>query len=226
MTLNSTTTTQPSEPLYFKVLVNGRSFHKSYMAYSLPTMGDDGTIIPGEWHTVEGALKVCSWGLHVTSDPKEWWADGATAYVVEYGGFGGRRDDKICVRKLRLLREATRTELEAVQIFYAGTHEVTDGKAIAYGSSTVKSYGSSTVESYGSSTVKSYGSSTVKSYGSSTVKSYGSSTVESYGSSTVESYGSSTVKSYGSSTVVSTKWHGATAVVTTGESAVHIDRRG
>lgn len=90
---------------YYKVLVNGKSCHGGNLVWSLPT-----ETAPGEWHSVEGAIILCSNGLHLTSDPNHWWKDGCTVYEAEIdGGIGGRDDSKakVVVAKTRLLKAVT-----------------------------------------------------------------------------------------------------------------------
>lgn len=90
------------EPVkYYKVLVDGKSCHGGTFTWSLPT--ED---MPGDWNSVEGAIKLCENGLHVTTNPNHWWKDGCTVYEVEIDGEIGGRDDakaKIVVPKVRLL---------------------------------------------------------------------------------------------------------------------------
>ena len=182
--------------MYYKVLLDGKSFHGGGFEWSLPKNGK-----PGKWHSVVGDLRMCLHGFHLTDNPQKWWDRNAKCYEVEYKDALQPNEDKICVRKVRLVKELTHDDLAKLQIFYSGEHVVTEGTALAYNSSTVKAFGSSTVEAYNSSTVTAYNSSTVKAYNSSTVEACGSSTVTACGSSTVTAYNSSTVTAYDSSSV-------------------------
>ena len=190
--------------MYYKVLLDGKSFHGGDFEWSLPENGK-----PGKWHSVKGDLKMCERGFHLTDNPQKWWDRTAKCYEVEYKDALAPQDDKICVRKVRLVRELTEDDLVRLQIFYSGTHKVTSGKALAYDTSRVKALGSSQVTAHdfsqvtalNSSRVEAYGFSRVTASGSSRVTASGSSRVEAYGSSRVTAYGSSRVTAYGSSQV-------------------------
>ena len=218
--------------MYYKVLLDGKSFHGGEFEWSLPKNGK-----PGKWHSVVGDLRMCLHGFHLTDNPQKWWNRDAKCYEVEYKDALQPNEDKICVRKVRLVKELTHDDLAKLQIFYSGEHVVTEGTALAYNSSTVKAYGSSTVKACDSSSVKAYGSSTVTAYNSSTVEAHIASTVTACDSSTVTAYNSSTVKACGSSTVeacdsssveacgsstVNSRFH--TGNVTVSHNAIHINR--
>jgi hypothetical protein len=212
---------------FFKVLVDGKSCHGGSFSWSLPN-GQ-----PGEWHGHTGALRICQSGFHLTSDPIRWWKPDSKVFEAEIDGDVGSspaEDDKVCVRKCRLLREVEWSEF---QVWSEGHHVARAGQARASGSATVEAYDSATVRAYGSATVEAYGSATVRAsdsatvrasdsatvrasdsatvrasdsatveaYGSATVRAFDSATVEAYGSATVEAYGSATVRAYGSATV-------------------------
>jgi hypothetical protein len=270
--------------LYFKVLRNGRSFHQSDMAYPLPVKDvETGVVTPGDWIEYNGKPEICSCGFHLTTDPKEWWGNAVTAYVAEYEGkIYGKRGDKICVKKVRLLRKASAAELEAAQIFTSGHHEAKTGKMVGYDNATIVGYGNATIEGYGNATIegydnatikgydnatikgydnatiegygnatikgygnatiegydnatikgydnatiKGYGNATIKGYGNATIKGYDNATIVGYGNATIEGYGNATIEGYDNATITSTRWHGVTAVVTSENLSVHIDRRG
>ena len=144
--------------MYYKVLLDGKWFHGGDFQWSLPENGK-----PGKWHSVEGDLKMCERGFHLTDNPQKWWDRNAKCYEDEYKDALEPQDDKICVRKVRLVRELTEDDLAKFQIFYSGTHEVTSGKALAYDFSQVTASGSSQVRAYNSSQVRAYDSSTITS---------------------------------------------------------------
>ena len=160
--------------MYYKVLLDGKSFHGGEFEWSLPKNGK-----PGKWHSVTGELMMCLHGLHLTDNPQKWWDRNAKCYEVEYKDALEPAEDKICVRKVRLVRELTHDDLAKLQIFYSGEHVVKSGTALAYDSSSVTACNSSSVEAYGSSSVTAYNSSSVTAYDSSSVEAYGSSTVNS-----------------------------------------------
>jgi len=178
-----------------KVLQSGASWHGGSHVWSLPQSQPD-SVTPGAW-TPAVKPRLCSSGWHLTTEPARWWGPegDVRAYLAEWDGTVARAEgeDKFSVERCRLLRELTPDELATCGVFLFGEHEVRDGIAWAYGSSTVTAYGSSTVTAYDSSTVRAYDSSTVTAYDSSTVRAYDSSTVRAYDSSTVRAYDSSTV---------------------------------
>ena len=140
----------------YKVLVDGKSCHGGDLAWSLPE-GDK----PGEWHDVTGDLVVCRVGLHLTDDPARWWRPGCTVYLAEargkaLGSCDTSEDRKVCVRGARLLRAATPDELAALRIYTSGVHTVTDGRAVASGSASVRAYDSASVRAYDDVTVISW----------------------------------------------------------------------
>ena len=194
--------------MYYKVLLDGKSFHGGGFEWSMPKNGK-----PGKWHSVKGDLKMCERGFHLTDNPQNWWDRNAKCYEVEYKDALEPKDDKICVRKVRLVRELTEDDLVRLQIFYSGTHKVTSGKALAYNSSRVEAYNSSRVEAYNSSQVTASGSSQVRAYNSSRVEAYNSSQVRAYNSSQVRAYDSSTITS---------RFHSGTVELS--GDAIHINR--
>ena len=150
------------EKKYYKVLMNGRSFHGGNMEWSLPNGNN-----PGEWHKVGGTLSICSRGLHLTCEPAKWFAVGAEIYEAEYRGDAQAEGDKIAVAECRLIRKLTNAEAETLNVFVSGEHDVAAGYGHASGSATVQAYGSATVQAYESATVQAYESATVTTvYGS------------------------------------------------------------
>jgi hypothetical protein len=183
-------------PIY-KVLVDGRSCHGGSLAWSLPRDGQ-----PGDWHEVANPT-LCERGLHLTDDPARWWRPGCRVYLVEAEGVIGSCDDardrKIVARRVRLVREATETELAALRIYASGEHVAAAGVVIAYDRASVIASGSASVEAYDSASVRAYGSASV------------------------EAYDSAKVEASQQATIVS--WRGS-PVVTLLDHAVCIDRRG
>ena len=174
------------EKKYYKVLMNGRSFHGGNMGWSLPNGKK-----PGEWHKIGGTLSICSRGLHLTCEPAKWFAVGAEIYEAEYRGDAQAEGDKIAVAECRLIRKLTNAEAETLNVFVSGEHDVAAGYGHASGSATVQAYGSATVRAYESATVQASGSATVQASGSATVQAYESATVQAYESATVTTvYGS------------------------------------
>jgi hypothetical protein len=96
-----------SKKLY-KVLKGNLSFHGGDFEYSLPRKRGRGWK-PGNWHEVEGFVKACHNGYHLTTSPFDWFDWGATIYEAEGEGdqsMGAFDSDKIAFRRARLLRPA------------------------------------------------------------------------------------------------------------------------
>ena len=75
--------------MYYKVLdAQGRSQHGGNLQWSLPTQKKDGSWKPGKWHYVEGIVKVCSNGLHLTTEPYNWYTKDCVCYAAEGRGQG------------------------------------------------------------------------------------------------------------------------------------------
>ena len=144
------------EKKYYKVLMGGRSFHGGNMEWSLPNGKK-----PGEWHKIDGKLSICSRGLHLTCEPAKWFASGAEIYEAEYRGDAQTEGDKIAVAECRLIRKLTNAELETLNVFVSGEHDLAAGYGHASGSATVRVYGSATVLAADRATVLAYDSATV-----------------------------------------------------------------
>jgi hypothetical protein len=92
--------------MYFKVLTDdGRSCNGGNAQWSLPIKNDDGTWTPGEWMPdIEGELVPCENGYHLCREKDLiYWLNKAI-FEAEYGGEIVEADDKIVVRRARLLR--------------------------------------------------------------------------------------------------------------------------
>ena len=182
----NTQLTYQSRPV-FKVLgANGESIHGGSLTWSLPVVDGD-TVTPGQWHEVVGEIACCSNGLHLTTAPARWWQSDARLFVVEYEGDtdteGGADDDKIAVRRARLVREEL--DWNAHGVFTTGSHSVSSGFSRASGSATVRASDSATVEAFDSATVRAFDSATVRASGSATVRAFDSATVRAFDSATV-----------------------------------------
>ena len=86
----------------YKILVDGKSCHGGDLVWSLPKGKK-----PGAWHTIEGDLKICSRGIHLTTEPFNWYKWGCTAYEAEAKDITSWEDDKCVVRSARLLKKVT-----------------------------------------------------------------------------------------------------------------------
>jgi len=180
----------------YKVLVDGQSSHGGNLTWKLPKGRK-----PGAWHEVEDEVRMCSNGLHLTTDPAVWWKPDCKIYEVEAEGVVADASDKCAAKRVRLLKELSAKELESLRIFSSGSHEVKAGVTIAYGSAQVKAYGSTQVRAYDSAQVKAYGSTQVEACGSAQVEAYGSAQVEAYYSAQVRAYDSTQVAAYDSAQV-------------------------
>jgi hypothetical protein len=184
----------------YKVLKDGKSCHGGAMEWSLPKGKR-----PGKWHEVEGELVLCQNGLHLTDSPAHWWGLGHVAYLVEAQEVKGdpSKDPsrKVVARKVRLIRELTKAELEKLGVFVDGEHEVKHGIAHASGSANVTASGSANVTAYDSAKVTASGSANVTASGSAKVTASGSAKVTASGSANVTAYDSAKVTASGSAKV-------------------------
>src|SRR5512139_2145039 len=92
---------------YYKVLdADGRSTNGGDYQYDLPTKNADGTWTPGKWTTpVKGELELCNNGYHLCEEKYLIdWLD-AAIYEAEYKGQIVVGDNKVVVRRVRLLRK-------------------------------------------------------------------------------------------------------------------------
>jgi hypothetical protein len=106
----------PQSTRFFKVLLNGQSCHGGTLAWNLPNGK------PGKWHEHTGALRICQSGFHLTSDPIRWWKPDSKVFEVEVADDTSTvptEDDKVCVRKCRLVREVEWSEF---QVWSEGHH--------------------------------------------------------------------------------------------------------
>ena len=75
----------------------------------------DGSPIPadGEWLSVKGKLKMCSFGLHASAHVAEAvrYAPGTTLCLVELDGEILEQNDKVCARKRKIIARFDATEL-------------------------------------------------------------------------------------------------------------------
>ncbi len=98
---------------YFKILNNGKSCHGGNFIWSLPTLNEDGSYNPGEWHEIEGELQMCWHGFHLTEDISKWVTapnDFFKIYEVEIDETKQilkNYSDKIVVQRLRLIKPFT-----------------------------------------------------------------------------------------------------------------------
>ena len=74
--------------LYKVVTAEGKPCHGGSQDFTwpLPTQQADGSYEPGEWTAVTGTLSLCARGLHLTSEPAQWWMDSAVCFEAEYDG--------------------------------------------------------------------------------------------------------------------------------------------
>ena len=92
------------QPKLYKVLKNGKSYNGGDFAYSLPRKRGKGWQ-PSDWHECSGAIRVCSNGFHLTTEPWRWYEWGAQIYEAEGGGARDTNgDDKTAFQRVRLLR--------------------------------------------------------------------------------------------------------------------------
>ena len=203
---------------FFKVLKAGQSVHGGNLTWSLPN-GDT----PGEWHEVEGEPVLCSRGLHLTDNLREWWTPGAKAYEAEVSEDATRTSYtkngcKIAVSKCRLVRELAPDELIPHGIIVAGVvYETKPGETIIVDGGTVTALGNSNVTALGNSNVTALGNSKVTALENSNVTALGNSKVTALGNSKVTARGNSNVTALGNSKVTA---RGNSKVTARGNSKV------
>jgi hypothetical protein len=89
--------TSKEQPIIlFKVLRNMKSCNGGCHAWEL-----------GKKYTVDGELDLCSWGFHLTADPRGWLNSGCRVFFCEaYGIHAWDDENKKCVcRSVRLLKK-------------------------------------------------------------------------------------------------------------------------
>ena len=92
--------------MIYKVLnTDGTSCNGGNSRWSLPIQAVDGTWTPGEWMPdIEGDLVPCENGYHLCVDAQVMQWLGPAIYEAEHNGEIVTCDDKIVVRRCRLLR--------------------------------------------------------------------------------------------------------------------------
>jgi hypothetical protein len=103
---------------YYKVLKNAGSCIYGSGKWYLPTKCKDGAWKPGKWMPeIKGDLEPCENGYHLCR-PQDLvrWLDEAI-YEVEYEGERVDADDKIVVRKARLLRKVESWDERTARLF-------------------------------------------------------------------------------------------------------------
>jgi hypothetical protein len=141
----------------FKVLRDGRSCHGGSLTWPLPSQNEDGSWTPGEWVEVSGPLSMCSNGLHLTTNPREWYVEAAQVYAAEYDGEIVRDDgsDKVCVRRARLLSEVAWSDHG---VYHEGHHDLYgNAQATLYGNAQARLYGNAQATLYGNAQATLYG---------------------------------------------------------------------
>lgn len=105
---------RPANGPWYKVLdLDGKSCQGGTLTWSLPRQEKTGEWKPGKWHEVDGELRQCSNGLHLTNEPEQRGsAYRETLYLAEVDGetVGPFRDELVC-RKVRLVRRVFWYEL-------------------------------------------------------------------------------------------------------------------
>jgi hypothetical protein len=212
-------------PKLFKVLVDGHGTHTS-MPWHRPTSD-----APGAWHEIDGELRLCSNGLHVTSYAAAWWKPEAQVYLAEVGdervGDHTLGDRKCAARKVRLLRLATKSELAENGIFDGGTHDTRGGQSYAFNSAKVTAYDSAKVTAYDSAQVTASGSAKVTASGSAQVTAYDSAKVTAEGhcvvSVQVTYYNKPTIKLMGHAVAIQYEWGSAPTIRCASAATLVID---
>jgi hypothetical protein len=105
--------------MLFKVLnEDGTAHHGGYGRWNLPTHNEDNTWHPGEWMpAIKGDLLPCQNGYHLAQDAQllDWL--GPAIYEAEYDGEMMHADNKIVVRRARLLRRFDNWNARTARLF-------------------------------------------------------------------------------------------------------------
>ena len=104
--------------LYKVTAENGEPYHGGSGAWGLPKGNR-----PGKWRSVDGDLRPCRNGLHLSrkSDILEWL--GPVIWEAEYDGEIIEQPDKVVVRKARLLRRVDNWNDQTARLFAADCAE-------------------------------------------------------------------------------------------------------
>ena len=105
--------------MYYKVLdARGCSCYGGTLQWSLPTQDAGGAWTAGDWMPeIDGALRPCANGYHLAEDAQvlEWLH--ARIFIAETDGEVITGDDKVVVRRVRLLREVTGWNERTARLF-------------------------------------------------------------------------------------------------------------
>lgn len=194
------TTAYTAMPTLYKVIQDGASCRGGNPSFQwpLPTQQADGSWEPGGWVEVDLPLRMCANGLHLTTDPVRWYADGTQVYYAAYDGGCLADGNQRCVQRARLLAPVDWSQLG---LYLDGAHLVSRGSVRAFGSATVEATGAAVVSAGQHATVRAYGWATVV------------------------AYDDAMVQACEHATVISTEYHHDSAVVRLAQRATHIDRR-
>ena len=88
----------------YKILVDQKSCHGGDLVWDLPKKVK-GKWVPGQWHEISGDLKICHTGLHLTTQPFDWYKWGCVCYEAEAREIVEWQEDKCVAHKVRLLKE-------------------------------------------------------------------------------------------------------------------------
>ena len=232
------TTTRP----LFKVLSeNGMSCHGGSLQWSLPTKNEDGIWVPGGWSAVDGPLELCRNGLHLTSEPMNWYIEGSKIYAAEYEGDIVSDDpDKVAVRRARLTAETAWADHgvyhEGEHRLYGNASATLSGNASArlYGNASARLYDNASARLYDNASARLYDNASATLYdnasatlsGNASARLYGNASATLSGNASARLYGNASATLYGNASAISDQWHSPSAAVALEQLAAHIDRRG
>ncbi len=103
---------------YYKILNKGKSCNGGNASWSLPVKQDDGTWTPGEWMPeIVGTIVLCENGYHLCR-PQDliYWIN-QEIYEAECGDEIIEDDNKVVVRKCRLLRKVETWNDKTLRLF-------------------------------------------------------------------------------------------------------------
>lgn len=164
--------------MLYKVLVHGRSCNgggirgsdNTLLPYVWSLPNDNG---PGQWHEHIGELELCKSGLHLTNNPAKWFKPNALVYLAEAEGVVGECKDetqyKVVARRVRLIKQLNKAELDNLGIHEDGIHDVSKGDVVAKGSSLVIASGTATVKAYDNARVVAIDNCSVRAWENATI---------------------------------------------------------
>lgn len=135
-------------------VVRNDSFFEGGAGFSLPTLSEDGSWTPGQWHSQKNYGEysfIRESGFRVTHEPAAHWRENSECYEVECEGLLQAVHRAFLYSKVRLLRKLTEEDLVKYHILSSGSHTVRDGEVAITGSANVTLLGKAKALAYSAS---------------------------------------------------------------------------